>query len=124
MLRLLLDEHLSPRVATQLTSHREGLQASSLHTWQAGLYLGASDARILQAASVEGLTLVTYDQRTIPPLLMEWGAQGLSHAGVIFVDTETIRPDNIGGLVRGLLRAFDELGEDDWTNRVFHLERT
>jgi hypothetical protein len=40
----------------------------------------------IDAAARAGLTLVTYDQRTIPPLLVSLAEQGLSHGGVIFVN--------------------------------------
>ena len=31
-------------------------------------------------------SLVTYDRRTIPPLLKTWAESGLHHGGVVFVD--------------------------------------
>ena len=38
------------------------------------------------------LTLVTYDRRTIPPLLKDWAEEGRPHAGVIFVDEKDHLP--------------------------------
>ena len=57
---------------------------------------------LLKAAAVERLTLVTYDRRTITPLLKVWGEAGLEHGGVVFVDNHTIASSDIGGLVKAL----------------------
>jgi hypothetical protein len=67
------------------------------------------------------LTLVTYDRRTIPPLLKLWAEEERSHGGVIFVDEKTISPADIGGLVRALISLADKAGKIDWTNQVYFL---
>jgi len=69
------------------------------------------------------LTLVTYDRRTIPPLLKAWAEEGRKHGGVIFVDENTISPADIGGLVRALIQLLKERGRQDWTDRVYFLRR-
>ncbi|HXI18203.1 MAG TPA: DUF5615 family PIN-like protein, partial [Chloroflexota bacterium] len=94
MLSLLLDEHISPVVAQQLRSKWLALPAPrcsvlSLHEWQDGTALGWPDEMVLQAAQAQQLTLVTYDQRTILPLIKVWGEAGTSHGGVIFIDEKT-----------------------------------
>jgi len=75
---------------------------------------------LLEAAK-QRLTLVTYDRRTIPPLLKLWAEEGRSHGGVIFVDEKTISPADIGGLVRALISLAREVGEVDWTDQVYFL---
>ena len=40
----------------------------------------------------KGLTLVTYDRRTIPPLLKTWAEEERTHGGVVFVDEKRFRP--------------------------------
>ena len=55
--------------------------------WEAGSFLGQDDAACLQSAFAQRLTLVTYDRRTIPPLLKAWAEEGRHHGGVIFVDS-------------------------------------
>jgi hypothetical protein len=60
---------------------------------------------ILTAALEEGLTLVTYDQRTIVPLLMRWRAEGRDHAGVILINRQSIAQADIGGQVRALINT-------------------
>ena len=47
---------------------------------------------------MQGLTLVTYDRRTIPPLLKTWADESRTH-GRVFVDEKAISPADIGGLV-------------------------
>ena len=47
----------------------------------------------------QGLTLVTYDTKTIVPLLKMWGEQGVTHGGVIFVKASTIAPHNIAWII-------------------------
>ena len=74
-------------------------------------------------AAEQGLTLVTYDRRTIPPLLKIWAEEGRRHGGVVFVDEKTISPADIGGLVRALLQLFKETGKWDWIDRVYFLGR-
>lgn len=79
---------------------------------------------MLQAAAARQLTLVTYDLRTIPPLLKIWAETGVHHQGVIFVDRKSIDPGDIGGLIRALCELFDALREADWTDRIVYLTKT
>ena len=67
------------------------------------------------------MTLVTYDRRTIPPLLKLWAEEERCHGGVIFVDDTTISPADLGGLVRALISLARQVGEMDWTNQVYFL---
>ena len=121
MLRLLLDAHISPRVARELRARIAGINMASLQEWNEGAYLDAEDAVILEAAYREHLTLVTYDQRTIMPLLRAWAEQEIGHGGVILIDERTIAQSNIGGLVRALARLWEAEHQTDWTNQVVYL---
>lgn len=121
MLRLLLDEHISPRVATGLRRRNRGLMVHSLVEWQEGDFLGQDDSACLQAAFSHRLTLVTYDRRTIPPLLKTWAEEGRHHGGIVFVDDKTVSPSNIGALVRALSSLAGETRLWDWTDRVCYL---
>ena len=69
----------------------------------------------------QGLTLVTYDTKTIVPLLKMWGEQGVTRGGVIFVKASTIAPHNIGGLMRALVKLWTEYGDQEWTNASLYL---
>ena len=123
MLKLLLDEHISLEVAHGLRRRNRAIEVRYLVEWEGGRFLGQEDSAILQEAAAQGLTLVTYDRRTIPPLLKTWAEEERTYGGVIFVDERTISPADIGGLVWALTRLAGETGNWDWTNRVYFLRR-
>lgn len=122
MLSFLLDEHISPVVAKQMNYKRQEIKVIPLMTWQEGRYLGVEDDIILAAATEAQLTLVTYDQNSIPPLLCEWGEAQKSHGGVIFVDYQSIPPSNVGLLMKSLLALWELQSKQDWTNRLVYLK--
>ena len=124
MLNLLLDEHISPMVADSLRRRQRLLLVFCMTEWQEGQFLGQQDSVCLQQAAAQGLTLVTYDRRTIPPLLKAWAEEGQRHGGVIFVDEKTISPSDTGGLVRALTDLSKKTAKWDWTNRVCFLRRS
>ena len=123
MLRLLLDEHISPDVARGVRRTGRKITVHALAGWDDGGFLGLDDNAILREAAARGLTLVTYDRRTIPPLLKAWAEAGLKHGGVIFVDEKTISPADIGALVRALRELVHEAGDWDWRDRICFLRR-
>jgi hypothetical protein len=122
MLKLLLDEHVSPDVANGLRRRNRGIEIHCMVEWQDGFFLG-QDSACLREAATQGLTLVTYDRRTIPPLLKTWAEEERTHGGVIFVDEKTISPADIGGLVWALTTLARETLNWDWTNRIYFLRR-
>jgi hypothetical protein len=91
--------------------------------WENGQFLGQDDAACLKRAAELGLTLVTYDRRTIPPFLKAWAEEQRDHGGVIFIDEKTISPADIGGQVRALASLARDASKWDWRNRVCFLER-
>jgi hypothetical protein len=121
MLKLLLDENISPVVGEQARVKCPGIRITTSHEWRAGNLLGAGDEEILSEARRDGLTLVTYDLRTIPPLLKRWAEAGADHAGVVFVDHKTIAPQDFGGLVAALSELWRQERRADWINRVVFL---
>jgi hypothetical protein len=118
MLRLLLDEHISPLVADGLRRRHRALKVVCIAEWAQGKFLAQPDAICLQQASEQRLTLVTYDRRTIPPLLKSWAEEGREHGGVIFVDEKSIAPAEIGKLVRALSSLWRKTANWDWRDRV------
>ena len=120
-LRLLTDEQITDVVARQVRAHRPDIAIESFRAWRDGAMRGEPDGRVLAEATLEGWTLVTYDQRTIPPLLQEWAALGKSHAGVIFVDERTISSNQVGELVRALLMLWEAEADRDWQDRILFL---
>jgi hypothetical protein len=123
MLKLLLDEHISPNVAEGVRRRHRGLRVHCMAEWENGQFLGQDDSACLEHAAGLGLTLVTYDRRTIPPLLKVWAEAGRDHGGVIFIDEKTISPADIGEQVRALSTLLGEAAKWDWTNRICFLQR-
>ena len=123
MLKLLLDEHISPDVADGLRRRNPSLVIYCMTEWEGGGFLGKDDSACLLQGAKQGLTLLTYDRRTIPPLLKARAEEGRRNAGVIFVDEKTIFPADIGGHVRALFQLCKETGKWDWTDRVCFLGR-
>lgn len=123
MIKLLLDEHISQAVAAGLRRRNRSLAVVSLAEWRRGEFLGQQDSICLQQAATEGLTLVTYDRSTIPPLLKLWAEEERRHGGAIFVDEKTISPADAGGLIRALNDLVKTTGRWDWTDRVCFLRR-
>jgi hypothetical protein len=123
VLKLLLDEHISPDVADGLRRRNRTIIVRYMVEWENGDFLGQEDSACLQEAATQGLTLVTYDRRTIPPLLKAWAEEERKHGGVVFVDEKTISLTDIGGLVWALTRLLKETEKWDWTNRVSFLRR-
>jgi hypothetical protein len=123
VLKLLLDEHISPAVAAGVRRRSPRMIVHALAEWRGGEMIGQDDETILTAAAKERLTLVTYDRRTIPPLLKVWAEEGRRYGGVIFVDEKTISPADIGGLTRALLKL-DKISQRwKWMDRVVFLGR-
>jgi len=123
MLQLLLDEHISPDVAVGLRRRNRKAVVRGMVEWEDGSFLGQEDSACLREAAVQKLTLVTYDRRTIPPLLKTWAEEGLHYAGVIFIDEKTISPADIAGLIQSLGILVKEAREWDWTDRICFLRR-
>jgi hypothetical protein len=121
MLKLLLDEHISPDVKSGVQRRNRSIAIHCMAQWESGNFPGEEDSVCLLEAAKQRLTMVTYDRRTIPPLLKLWAEEERSHGGVIFVDEKTISPADIGGLVRALISLMHEAGEMDWTNQVYFL---
>jgi hypothetical protein len=55
MLKLLLDEHLSPRVAEGLRRRHRLLAVHLILEWENGEFLGQNDSACLERAAAEGL---------------------------------------------------------------------
>jgi len=102
---------------------RRQLVVICLAEWDDGKFLGQQDSDCLIQAAVEGLTLVTYDRRTIPPLLKSWAEQEQKHGGVIFVDEKTISPSDTGGLIEALSDLWRKTANWDWSDRICFLRR-
>jgi hypothetical protein len=121
MLALLTDEHISHVVAEQVRLKRADIHIETLLRWRSGTLRNTADDVVLATAREEGLTLVTYDQKTIPPLLSELAGSGRHHSGVIFVDRNTLSSENIGGVTQALIAFYDQYQALDWTDLAMFL---
>jgi len=122
MLQLLTDAHISPIVAVQVRAARPEITILSIQEWRNGELLQAEDDAILTAAHEDRLAFVTYDQRTIAPLIAQRAVEGRDHAGVVFIDRKSISQADIGGKVRALLALWAQGNSLDWTNAVAFLK--
>jgi hypothetical protein len=120
-LRFLTDEHISPLVAREARRKCPGISITALHEWRDGCFLGSQDEVFLPEASKDGLTFVSYDQRTIRPLLKRWAESGVQHGGLVFVDEKTIAPQDFGRLVASLCLLWRSERRASWQNRVVYL---
>jgi len=123
MLKLVLDEHISPTVAEGLRRRHRSLTVHCTAEWEQGQFVGQDDSAILEPAALKKVSLVTYDRRTIPPLLKSWAEEGRNHGGIIFIDEKTIAPSDLGGQVRAISNLVRKTVKWDWTNRICFLQR-
>ncbi|MGO8673315.1 MAG: DUF5615 family PIN-like protein [Capsulimonadaceae bacterium] len=121
MLTLLLDENISPSVAVAIARLEPAMPVQPFHAWESGAFLGCSDEAVLTRAAELSHTLVTFDLRTITPLVRTLSESGISHAGVILVDQRTIAQRDVGSLARALCRLWRSRGQEDWTDKVVFL---
>lgn len=76
--------------ARQIVSKRPDISITTLHIWDSGRLLHTEDPVILSSHAKVGLTLATYDRKTIPPVLGNFVFEGKFHAEEVFVDEKTI----------------------------------
>jgi len=122
MMKLLLDEQITPAVAEGVRRLLPNLTILSLYEWEKGSYIGQPDPAILARAAELGWTLVTYDLRTIAELVSSWAEHGIDHAGVIFVPSKAIPSSDIGLLVHSIaFLAASPHAKGRWRNRIYFL---
>lgn len=123
MLHILTDEQISPEISVAARRLCRALRITALFEWMDGHFVGAPDHEILREVARQKMTLLSFGLRTIPPLLRTWGEQGIDHGGVIFVNELSIAQHDISGIARALCGVWRVLGNADWTNRCFFLQR-
>ena len=112
--KLLLDEHINDQVAPALRRKFPSLDVVSIYeTHLAGL----PDPTLLEVLDVERRTLVTRDVNSIPAYVNARMRDGLTHAGVIFVDSKRLKQTDLKGLIRRLVEVVEKYVDEDWTCR-------
>ncbi len=124
MLRLLLDEHISSKVAHGLKRQLPLADVECILTWQGGAHLGSPDDVILNNALRDWRVVVTYDLATMPSAVQSMASDHGQHPGVLFIDTKTLLPNDIGGLVRALQSFLIIHAESEHLNNQVHFLRT
>ena len=117
---LLLDEMLSPKIATQLRRRRHDVVAVA----ERPDLVGRSDEEILTAGSVEDRVVVTMNIADFVKLHAEWQAAGRTHGGILYASTIAFPQDRafVGALTRSLSKAaragLPARGETSFLQRV------
>lgn len=93
-------------------------------TWQDGEHLGSPDDVILINALRDWRVVVTYDLATMPSAIQSMASNHGQHPGVLFIDTKTLRPNDIGGLVRALQSFVMMHARSEHLNNQVHFLRT
>lgn len=117
-MKLLLDEQISPKVGEIVQGLEPVIDIQTIYDWKGGQFTSQPDDRILRAAAGEGMVLVTYDVRTIPPILVEFAIANEDHGGVVLVSAKSIPSHDFKRLAHALVRLVDRTGAQDWINRV------
>ena len=118
---VLLDAHLATGIVVGL--RRLGIDAVSLAEWRGGAYRTGSDDDNLRAAHEERRALVTFDVRSIPPLVRALAEQRSDHSGVILISRKTFAQNDVRQIVQSLARMLNERPGDAFANQVLFLAR-
>ena len=119
-MRLLLDEHYSPRIAQQLRQRGYDVVSVSERTELIGL----SDSDLLRVAAAERRSIVTENVADFVELTRHFAAREEDHYGVIFTSSRFPRSRaTIGVFVRQLGRCLRVRQADDaLLNQIHWLE--
>lgn len=119
-MRLLLDEHYSPRIAQQL--RRRGHDVVSVSE-RADL-IGVSDSDLLRLAAAERRAIVTENVADFVELTRHFAAREDDHVGVIFTSSRFPRSRATIGVFVRQLRRFLRVRQQDTAllNQIHWLE--
>jgi hypothetical protein len=113
-IKLLLDVHITPKVAEALKHHFAGLDVKSIHETD---WAALPDEVLLELLDAENRVLVTRDVRTIPGHTNARIAAGMTFAGVIYADSKRHRQTDTRGLIRRLIEVIELHGNEDFSCR-------
>lgn len=119
-MRLLLDEHYSPRIAQQLRRRGHDVVSVSERTE----LIGVSDSDLLRLAAAERRSIVTENVADFIELTRHFAAREEDHYGIVFVSSRFPRSrTTIGVFVRQLGRFLRVRRADDaLLNQIHWLE--
>jgi hypothetical protein len=113
-IKLLLDVHLSPEVATALRRRFPDLDVKSIHETD---WAALPDEVLLELLDAENRVMITRDVNTMPGHAKARVAAGKTHAGVIYADSKKLRQTDTRGLIRRLIEVLEKHGNEDFTCR-------
>jgi hypothetical protein len=122
-LKLLLDEHLWPKLAELVKQTLPNQEIESLHQYAQGRWLNSPDDELLAEAHRGGWVWVTFDVNTIPRLLQEKAVAAEDHSGVIFISNKSYAQNDHAGLTAALIELIGREAKREWTNRIMFLEK-
>lgn len=99
-MRLLLDEHFSPRIARELRARGHDVVAVA----ERPDLVGRSDARLLEVIAGEGRAILSEDVADFATLARARLRDGAHHAGLVFTSARRFPrdEDGIGSIVRSV----------------------
>ena len=115
-MKVILDEQLSPQIATLL--RKAGFDVEAVADRED--LVGRSDRFILEVACREGRAVVTNNIKDFRPLAAEWLAHGRVHAGLIMLPSTRTRTRNtiaaVAGAIENVLRDHPDglTGSERW----------
>ena len=115
-MKVILDEQLSPQIATLL--RKAGFDVEAVADRED--LVGRSDRFILEVACREGRAVVTNSIKDFRPLAAEWLAHGRVHAGLIMLPSTRTRTRNtiaaVAGAIENVLRDHPDglTGSERW----------
>lgn len=113
-MRLLLDEHFSPRrIGGRLTAAGHDVLAIA----EIPAYAGLPDEQVLELAADERRVLVTRNAKDFDWITRRWASREHPHAGVLLIWTR--ETDEFGSLVAEMLATLEKIGDQDaWADLV------
>ena len=110
-MKLLLDEHDSPKIAAELRKRGHDVVSAAERDDLRGL----GDRELWNVASAEGRALMTENVADFMPLARETAAEGGRHSGVVFTSPRSLPrgPSTIGLYVKLLGRFLRDRPADD-----------
>ena len=122
-MKLLLDEHIWPGVATLVKRQMPQAEVESIHHYDDGSLMNSTDSEVLAQAHRDGWTLVTFDLNSIPRLLSEKAMAREDHGGIVFISSKSFAQNDHVRLAQALSSVARSESSADWTNRVMFLNR-
>ncbi len=120
MTRLVADANLSRKFVRACLRLDKKCPLVPLADWMNGKYRVSEDAVLLAVLREQGLTLVSFDRRTMAAHAGELTRAGAGHAGVILF-RRSVSPIDYGKQSRLLVEFWREAGNEDWADRIAYL---